>query len=453
MVKPKLKRLSPDELLERALVKDKDKPYEVPQNWIWTKLNYINNYAGTCIDPSKTKDKMFELYSVPSCNINYPEIIIGNEIGSTKQKVSKGDVLLCKINPRINRVWLVSQYTDYELIASSEWIVISNKTINSQYLKWCLKSKYFREYLLSNVSGVGGSLMRAQPKFVKEYPIPIPPLAEQQRIVEIIGSLFEKLDTAKELIQNTLGSFENRKAAILHKAFIGELTAKWREENGVSLDEWQKRPLKTIAHSRAGYAFNSSKFTNKGYQIVRMGNLYNGVLDLNRNPIFFPENDIDENIIRKSKINNGDILLTLTGTKYKRDYGYAVLIETDNTILFNQRIISLTATTIETKYLFNYLKTNLFRNVFFSNETGGVNQGNVSSKFVENILIPVPTQSEQKEIVRILDNILDNEQRAKELCDVIEKIDLMKKAILARAFRGELGTNDPQEKSAVELLK
>ena len=74
--------------------------------------------------------------------------------------------------------------------------------------------------------------MRAQPKFVQGYPVPLPPLVEQQRIVDRIESLFSKLDGAKEKAQNVVDGFETRKAAILHKAFIGELTAKWREGHG-----------------------------------------------------------------------------------------------------------------------------------------------------------------------------------------------------------------------------
>ena len=68
--------------------------------------------------------------------------------------------------------------------------------------------------------------------------------------------------------------------------------------------------------------------------------------------------------------------------------------------------------------------------------------------------IPVPDLREQTEIVRILDDLLAKEQQAKEAAEaVLEQIDLMKKSILARAFRGELGTNDPTEESAVELVK
>ena len=66
----------------------------------------------------------------------------------------------------------------------------------------------------------------------------------------------------------------------------------------------------------------------------------------------------------------------------------------------------------------------------------------------------MPDVVEQTEIVRILDDLLAKEQQAKEAAEaVLEQIDLMKKSILARAFRGELGTNDPTEESAVELVK
>lgn len=66
----------------------------------------------------------------------------------------------------------------------------------------------------------------------------------------------------------------------------------------------------------------------------------------------------------------------------------------------------------------------------------------------------MPTIEEQAQIVLLIDDLLAKEQQAKEAAEgVLEQIDLMKKAILARAFRGELGTNDPREESAVELLK
>jgi type I restriction enzyme S subunit len=81
-------------------------------------------------------------------------------------------------------------------------------------------------------------------------------------------------------------------------------------------------------------------------------------------------------------------------------------------------------------------------------------QKNINLKILNAVDISIPTVEEQTEIVRILDSLFAKEQQAKEAAEaVLEKIDLLKKSILARAFRGELGTNDPTEESALELLK
>ncbi|MBS5049582.1 MAG: restriction endonuclease subunit S, partial [Desulfovibrionaceae bacterium] len=199
--------LTPDNVVEIPV---EEQPYPLPEGWKWVRLGDYNCYVGETVNPEFFQGSTFELYSVPSSSVNYPEIIVGKKIGSSKQSVEPGDVLLCKINPRINRVWIVTGYTNNKLIASSEWIIFRNRNIVSKYIMYCMKSKYFREYMLSNVSGVGGSLMRAQPKYVRLYPIPLPSFDEQQRIVDRIESFFAKLDEAKAKVEAVLDGFEIR---------------------------------------------------------------------------------------------------------------------------------------------------------------------------------------------------------------------------------------------------
>lgn len=175
---------------------------------------------------------------------------------------------------------------------------------------------------------------------------------------------------------------------------------------------------------------------------------------LDRSPVFIDEEILDEKIIEKSIIQKGDILITLTGTKYKRDYGYAVLVTITGKMLLNQRILSLRPKNDNADFICYCLQTKEFRDVFFSNETGGVNQGNVSSKFVENISIKYPTIPEQHEIVCLIDDLLARERAAQQVTEqALASIDLMKKSILARAFRGELGTNKASEASALDFLR
>lgn len=95
-----------------------------------------------------------------------------------------------------------------------------------------------------------------------------------------------------------------------------------------------------------------------------------------------------------------------------------------------------------------------FRNKAKAVMSGAVGQQRVPKSFMENYPLDLPSVPEQIEIVRILDDLLAKEQQAKEATEaVLEQIDLIKKSILARAFRGELGTNDPTEESAVELVR
>jgi len=438
--KTKDSNLSIEERLEQALIPNWDEPYKLPTNWCWVKLSAVCSLENG--EKSSEKDLVY-LDAKTLRGIAGPQTRNRGIIVNKNQKVILVD------GENSGEVFVVP-YRGYKG-STFKIINIANNT-DEMYIRYFIDQN--REKLRNNK--VGSAIPHLNKELFFNLQLPFPPLNEQKRIVSHIEVLFAKLDEAKEKAQEVADGFETRKAAILHKAFSGELTAKWREENGVSKNAWTTRKINQVCNPRAGYAFDSKKFTNAGYQIIRMGNLYGGILDLSRNPVFTSAADIDDAILKRSLVNDGDILITLTGTKYKRDYGYAVCIRNPHNLLVNQRILCLSPklNEITTDYLLYYLQSDIFRDVFFSNETGGVNQGNVSSKFVENIQFDVPSYREQEEIGYILRSILEKEYQAKEVVEtVITQIDSMKKAILARAFRGELGTNDPNEESALELLK
>ena len=450
--------LTPEEKLARALVPEHEQPYPIPDNWCWTRIGSIAEVAsgGT---PSSAVSEYYDGGAIPWISpadlSGYRDIYIN---GGAKNITALGlEKSSARLLPK-DTVCLSSRAPiGYVAIASNP--LCTNQGFKNflpsvgylpKYLYWYLKGN--KELLESYASGT--TFLELSGSKAAMVELPLAPFAEQQRIVDRIESLFAKLDEAKEKAQTVLDSFETRKAAILHKAFTGELTAKWRAEHGIEMDSWTNIPVNQLCKPRAGYAFDSKKFTDSGYQVVRMGNLYGGTLDLLRNPVFISPDDLDETILKRSLINDGDILITLTGTKYKRDYGYAVVVKNVANLLVNQRILCLTPhNNVVTNYILYYFQSDIFRDIFFSNETGGVNQGNVSSRFVESIEIAVPSYPEQGELVHILDSLFAKEQQAKEAAEaVLKKIDLIKKSILTRAFRGELGTNDPADESATELL-
>lgn len=276
----------------------------------------------------------------------------------------------------------------------------------------------------------------------------IPPLAEQQRIVERIESLFAKLDEAKENMQNVLEGFETRKAAILHKAFTGELTAKWRKQHGVSMDSWEEKCVSEICKNLK-YGTSKKSKLNGLVAVIRMGNLQNGEIDWNN--LAYTD---DEEDIKKYSLKKGDVLFNRTNSPelvgktaiYRGEFpaiyaGYLIKLD------YNENIIN--------GEYFNYLMNSIRAKEYCQLvKTDGVSQSNINAKKIGAFQIPVPKLEEQTEIVRIIDGLFAKEQQAKELAEnVLAKIALIKKAILARAFRGELGTNNPADEPAVELLK
>jgi type I restriction enzyme S subunit len=484
----KKQSLDLDESPEQTLMQEGAQPYEVPRNWIWTSVGSINRFTSSSINPLNYANDLFELYSVPSSENNYPEILRGSEIGSSKQVVSKNDVLICKINPRINRVWIVSSHTENIQIASSEWIVFRNFFTNSKYLMYYFSSKTFREYMLSNVSGVGGSLMRAQPKYIKDYPIPIPPIAEQQRIVDLIEGLIEKLDQAKGLIKDALDSIENRKAAILNKAFKGELTRNWREEN--ETDSTDKiissilnergvfiNPTKSVQQyinnedfrddidSNGWIAMRTMIFcdnitcggTPTGFlsesgevPFLKVYNIVNNKIDFIYKPQFVDIN-VHKSKLKNSILRRNDVVMNIVGPPLRK---IAIIPDTYDEWNMNQAIIRFRAVDyIDPKYLYYALLNPQTLEPVIQSTKGVVGQANISITQARNIKIPIASKQEQIEIVRILDNVLNNEDEALRLMDQLEVIDQIKKAILARAFCGDLGTNNPLEESAREVLK
>ena len=243
-----------------------------------------------------------------------------------------------------------------------------------------------------------------------------------------------------------MDSFETRKAAILHKAFTGELTAKWRAEHGKNISGWKVYSLKDCC--RIGSGGTPSRKSPEYYK----GNIpwiKTGEIDWNE--IDDAEEKISDSAIENSSAKlyePGAVLVAMYGMGVTR--GRAAILQVPAAT--NQAVCVLQpADYLLNKYLFYYFMCNYWD---IREQAVGGNQLNLSGTIIGKFQISIPSMEEQLEIVRILDSILAKEQQAKEAAEaVLEKIDLLKKSILARAFRGELGTNDPTEESAVELLR
>lgn len=440
MAKAKKESLSLEELLEQAIVKEDESPYEVPENWVWTRFSQILDVRDGTHDTPKYVTEGIPLITSKNLietnldfeNVKYISIDDHKKI-SERSYVNDGDILMAMIGTIGNAV----------VVQKTQEFSIKNVALIKGLPKSGISQKYICYYLRSvenqmKESASGGLQPFVSLTYLRNYIVPLPPLTEQQCIVEVIESLFEKLDKAKDLVQNALDSFESRKAAILHKAFTGELTAKWREENGVRFEDWKTKKFGDVATVKSNLV-NPNDFLD--YPHIAPDNIEK------RTGKLLEYRTIEQDKVKsdKHRFYAGQILYS----KIRPYLSKVVIIDFDGLCSADMYPIE---TELDTKFLWYYMLSDDF--VMYASSAGSRSVlPKINQKELSEILTIVPPFREQQEIVRLLDNLLENEHRAKELCDVIEKIDLMKKAILARAFRGELGTNDPKEESAVELLK
>lgn len=441
----KKEALTPEQRLQEALVPCTEWPYKVPENWCWTRLGQI-------ITSSKEKTEDFSDYSIKYIGLEHMQKdggIIGvasvEGVKSLKNVFHPGCILYGKLRPYLNK----HDIANFDGVCSTDILVFKpSKITTSKYVNYFLNQRGFIEYAVANSKGI--NLPRVSESVVLDAVCPLPPLAEQQRIVDRIESLFAKLDEAKQKAQDALDSFEPRKAAILHKAFTGELTAQWRKEHGIGIESWKnKRFDDCIEKMQNGLAKRQGDIGNPVI-VLRLANLSDdGFIEDDLRAIILDEREQNKYLLIPEDV----LMIRVNGSK--DNVAKQFLFNKDSTWAFCDHIIRIKYRSILLPaYMVYFSKTQNYRIYVKDNMVSSAGQNTISRKGMSNLEVPVPTLDEQQEIVRIVDDLLIKEQQSQEAAEaVLEQIDLIKKSILARAFRGELGTNDPTEESSIDLLK
>ncbi|CAG7840414.1 Type-1 restriction enzyme EcoKI specificity protein [Clostridium haemolyticum] len=444
-----------DELLQEAIVKDA--PYEVPGNWVWSNINTISSEIknGTTIKQNKEVNgiKVTRIESIQNNTIDFKRIgyVVDNSKIKDKDYYKNGDIALSHINSieHVGKTALITEKM-LPLIHGMNLLRIRfyKQLINPQLFQLYTQSYDFKKEVVNKVNRAVNQVSLNQ-KMLSQIKFPIPPLKEQERIVQKIEGLFEKLDKAKKLIEEVREDFEKRKASILEKAFRGELTEKWREENkylyekqyfniGEVCDINPKKDILNEIDNNTKCTFVPMASVNhiNGKADVHLTKLYS---DVKKGYTFFKEDDILFAKITPCMENGKTAIVKGLINKFGFGSTEFHVIRCKNNVL--------------NKYIYYLLRSKMFRNLAKQNMTGAVGQQRVPKDFIQHYNIWLPPLEEQKEIVRILDKLLDEENKIEKLTNLENQIELTKKSILAKAFRGELGTNDPSEESAMELLK
>ncbi|WP_456083831.1 restriction endonuclease subunit S [Megamonas funiformis] len=436
MAKKKQIELTIEEKLQNALVSKEEQPYKIPSNWCWT---YIHNIAIVVTGKTPSK-KNKEYYGGKFPFFKPADLDAGRNMQYATEYLSeKGKSISVIIPEKATGICCIGTIgkCGYFLVegTTNQQINTVISKINPLYSYYFFNTNSFVRELIFKASATTIAIVNKSK--LESCLFPVAPINEQQRIVNRIESLFTKLDRAKELIENTLAQFEQNKMAILHKAFTGELTVKWRKENNINEKNFfNKVKLKNVIKLISGRDVSVSLCNDKSIGIPYIL----GASNIKDNK-FFIERWIENPVVVSEK---NDILLSVKGTIGK------LYLQKEEKINISRQIMALRALNeLNTHYLYYFLLRECERLKF---EGNGLIPG-ISRKDILDLNILLPTLEEQQEIVNILDRLLAKYNKIKNLEQQLEKIELLKKAILAKAFRGELGTNNPDEESAENLLK
>ncbi|MCY3891904.1 MAG: restriction endonuclease subunit S [Acidimicrobiaceae bacterium] len=395
----------------------------LPPGWEWACLGDLGTEVRGRISPEP--GTTYDLYSVPAFPTGQPEQADGESIRSGKRPVEEHDVLLCKINPRINRVWAVGPSHGLPQIASTEYLVLRpHEPRMADYLRHYLSSPRFRDWIKLAVEGATGSHTRAKSGPILEQPVPVPPPTEQQRIVAAIEEHFARLDA----VERALADAEHRLHA-LHRSVAVD---------AFDRPDWDWTTLGEIAEVTGGITKDSKREADPEFEefpYLRVANVQRGYLDLSDIAMIRADRRKAQRLVLRA----GDILFNEGGDRDKLGRGWVWEGQIDGCIHQNH---VFRARLLDDRFdpYFVSLHANSWGQQWF--ETQGkqtTNLASLSLTTLKSFPIPAPSPQAQRAVASHLRTALDSVQHQRlELERLAARTRCLRRSILAEALSGRL---------------
>lgn len=428
MAKAKSKKIT----LEEALVPVEEQPYKVPENWCW--IHLLDSFDNVTDSKKKLATKEY-LEDGEYPIIDQGQDFIGGYTDDADM-IYDGELPIVIFGDHTRCI----KYIDFQFAQGADGV----KVLKPKQF-WNDKAFY---YAMQSIEIPNMGYRRHYPLF-KDFCIPLPPLAEQKRIVEQIESLFSKLDEAKEKAQEVIDRIETNIEAILYNAFSGKLTQYWRKENGVDYN-WEKSTLSKIVSGLKYGSSEKSDNNNNGTPVLRIPNIGEGVIDFS--DLKYMQGELENS---SHEVFENDILIIRSNGSRDLVGKCAIVPALERRFAYASFLIRIKASDkVLPNYLVRYINSSMARGQLFAKAKSSSGIHNINSKELGSIRIDVPTIEEQTEILKIIEPLIKKELAVKNITShMIENIAELKKSILTKAFRGELGTNVSLEESSIELLK
>ena len=317
---------------------------------------------------------------------------IESEIKSSKTAFQISDILFGKLRPYLRK----GAQANFEGICSTDILVFRTKDrCDSKFLKFLIHANEFIDHAKSTTTGVQHP--RTSWPSLKKFQLSLPPLSEQRKIAQILSTVQRAIEEQRRIIQTTT----ELKKALMQKLFTEGLRGESQKETEIGLvpESWEVVKLGDVINLFAGYAFKSKEaVTNSNTQLLRMGNLYQNNLDLKRKPIFYPDKYVKQH--ERFVLKEGDLVMSLTGTSGKEDYGFTVKLPMmERALLLNQRVtrIDIGNNRLQKTFAHYFLLSRKFLDFLYPTAKG-MKQANLSTNAMKKLKIVLPDEQEQSEI-------------------------------------------------------
>ncbi len=374
-----------------------DKP-----SWTLTKLGDLADDISKRVDnPGESEyDRFVGLGNFVSGDIKIRTWETTKNLASSAKAFQAGDILFARRNAYLRRASVV----DFDGCCSGDAFVLreNHDKVVHGFLAFLMNSNALWEFANSNAAGTMSK--RVKWRDLAEYEFLLPPKDQQAQLAELLWAMDEVVESENEVLEKLDNGFLTNRKYFIENG-IDQLSQSKNVKFGKICCNWPTEKLKNVCELIGGNAFKSTLFKEVGnYQVLRIGNVTNEGFNIAKAPVLI--NEITKKEV-KYLIPKGAIVLSLTGTNGKRDYGFPSMMENHNQYLLNQRLVMLISdeSILFSEFLFLISKMEIFQGKFFLNATGTANQANVSMADVAEIEIPIPSLQEQKLIVNKMNQI------------------------------------------------
>ncbi len=369
---------------------------ETHQKWSMLPLsevfNEIKNGKNVKQIDEKGKYKVSRIQTIANWYVDLNKTKWTNDNIEEKDFLMEGDILLSHINS-IEHLGKNALFTgiNEKVVHGINLLRLrpDQKIVLPEFISYILHSKEFISKVLPFAQR---AVNQASVNItnLKTITVPIPPFEIQKQIVEVLDGYQKIIDGAKQVVNN------------------------WKPNFKIN-PKWEMVEIGNLAKVQGGFAFKSGDMTSDGeVQLIRIGNVQDQNFNVKRNPCFIEKSFYEK--YENYQLHIGDILISMTGTNGKRDYGNVCIVDTNGKFLLNQRVGRVIPNSkILNSYLYLSLNQKETKDKFYQNSTGGIRQGNISGKQIESIKIPLPSIEQQQKII-------DQIEEEKSIIDPLKKL-------------------------------